>query len=109
MSKTNDLSMCISEMRAAAAALVSAADSLNQLFRSKEPDEPPMQAEVPAPITLESIRGILADKSAKGYGSAVKELLGRYHAARLSDVDPSDYADLLPEAQAIGVEVVPDA
>ena len=51
----------------------------------------------------------MADKSAKGHGKAVKALLRKYQAAKLSDVDPSDYADLLLETQAIGAEVAPDA
>lgn len=112
MSKMSDLSMCISEMRSAAASLISAADSLALLFSGDEPvEEQAKQPEAPAPkpITLEDVRGVMADKSAKGHGKAVKALLRKYQAAKLSDVDPSDYADLLLEAQAIGAEVAPDA
>jgi len=112
MSKMSDLSMCISEMRSAAASLISAADSLALLFSSDDRSEEQVKRPEPSspkPVTLEDVRGVLADKSAKGHGKAVKELLHKYQAAKLSDVDPSDYADLRLEAQAIGMEVAPDA
>ena len=63
MSKLSDLSMCISEMRSAAASLISAADSLELLFSSADPvEEQAKQPEAPAskPITLENVRGVMA-------------------------------------------------
>ena len=101
MSRMNELSIAIDELRNAAAALNSVADSLTQLFSSKEPakEEP-----APKPITKEKVRAELAAKSAAGYGVQVRALLKRYGAAQLSAVNPDDYADLLLEAQAIGTE-----
>ena len=105
MSRMNELSIAIDELRNAAAALNSVADSLTQLFSSEEPakEEP-----APKPITKEEVRAELAAKSAAGYGVQVRALLKRYGAAQLSAVNPDDYADLLLEAQAIGTEVGAD-
>ena len=97
MSRMNELSIAIDELRNAAAALNSVADSLTQLFSSEEPakEEP-----APKPITKEEVRAELAAKSAAGYGVQVRALLKRYGAAQLSAVNPDDYADLLLETQA---------
>ena len=101
MSRMNELSQAIGELRNAAAALNSVADSLTQLFSGEEPakEEP-----APKPITKEEVRAELATKSAAGYGVQVRALLKRYGAVQLSAVNPDDYADLLLEAQAIGTE-----
>lgn len=101
MSRMNELSQAIDELRSAAATLNSAADTLTQLFSGEEPAE-----ETPAskPITKEEVRAELAAKSAAGYGVQVRALLKRYSAVQLSAVNPDDYADLLLEAQAIGTE-----
>lgn len=101
MSRTNELSIAIDELRNAAAALNSVADSLIQVFTGEEPakEEP-----APKPITKEKVRAELAAKSAAGYGVQVRALLKRYGAAQLSAVNPDDYPSLLLEAQVIGIE-----
>ena len=105
MSCMNELSKAIDELRNAAAALNSAADTLTQLFSGEEPatEEP-----APKPITKEEVRAELATKSAAGYGAQVRALLKRYDAAQLSAVNPDDYQSLLLEAQAIGNGVCAD-
>ena len=99
MSRMNELSIAIDELRKAAAALNSVADSLTQLFSGEESakEEP-----APKPITKEEVRAELAAKSAAGYGVQVRALLKRFGAAQLSAVNPDDYPSLLLEAQAIG-------
>ena len=102
MSCMNELSQAIDELRNAAAALNSAADTLTQLFSGEEPaEETPAASKL---ITKEEVRAELAAKSAAGYGAQVRALLKRYGAAQLSAVNPDDYASLLLEAQAIGTE-----
>lgn len=101
MSRMNELSIAVDELRNAAAALNSVADSLTQLFFGEEPTK---EEPAPNPITKEEIRAELAAKSAAGYGVQVRALLKRYGATQLSAVNPDDYADLLLEAQAIGTE-----
>lgn len=101
MSRMNELSQAIDELRNAATALNSAANTLTQLFSDEKPTA---EASAPKPITKEKVRAELAAKSAAGYGVQVRALLKRYGAAQLSAVNPDDYADLLLEAQAIGTE-----
>ena len=101
MSRMNELSQAIGELRNAAAALNSAADTLMQLFSGAEPVE---EAPASTPITKEKVRAELVAKSAAGYGVQVRALLKRYGATQLSAVTPDDYSSLLLEAQAIGTE-----
>ncbi|WP_086135814.1 hypothetical protein [Limosilactobacillus reuteri] len=49
-----------------------------------------------------TVRKMLAKKSAEGYTAQVKELLHKFNAKKLSDVDPKDYEDLYYSAEAIG-------
>ena len=64
------------------------------------PEVPNQKAEVPA-ISLEQVRGVLADKSRGGKTAEVKALIGRHGAERLSDVDPKEYPALLKEAEVL--------
>jgi len=62
-----------------------------------------LQPESPKPKapTLEEVRGILADKASRGHREAVKALIQKHGANRLSDIDPSEYPTLIKEAWAI--------
>lgn len=56
----------------------------------------------PAPeITLEEVRGVLADISRAGFTADVKKLIVKYGAERLSDVDPNNYSALLNDAKEL--------
>ena len=46
--------------------------------------------------------GMIASKSAAGYKKEVKELLEKYGAQQLKQVNPDDYAAILKEAEVIG-------
>ena len=105
MSRMNELSIAIDELRNAATALNSAADTLTQLFSSEEHSE---EAPASKPITKEEVRAALAAKIAAGYGAQVRTLLKRYGAAQLSAVNPDDYSSLLLETQVIGTGVDAD-
>ncbi|MFM1524748.1 MULTISPECIES: hypothetical protein [Helcococcus] len=52
-------------------------------------------------ITFEEVRGILANKSREGFTAQIKELLKKYGAIRLSDIDPSKYKDLVSEVKEL--------
>lgn len=102
MSKMNELDMCIGELKEAADALYSVAETLTRLFSSS------VELEAPAPITKEQVRSVLSQKSTAGHGAAVRALLKEFGASQLSDVDPARYADLINTAAAIGMEVRQD-
>lgn len=68
-----------------------------------EPEVVETQAEEPAKeYTLEDVRAALAEKSRAGHTEAVKELISKYGADRLSAIDPSNYAALMADAEVIG-------
>lgn len=53
------------------------------------------------PVTIEQVRKVLAEKSQEGLTVKVKELLKKFGADKLSELDPACYADLLSAAQAL--------
>lgn len=57
--------------------------------------------EMPA-VTLEDVRNLLAEKSNSGFTLEVKQLIAKFGGDRLSDINPSNYAALIKEAEAIG-------
>ena len=52
-------------------------------------------------ISLEKVRGVLADKSRGGHTAEVRAIIQKYGADRLSDIDPKDYAAVLAEAEVL--------
>lgn len=62
-------------------------------------DEQPKRDPVEDKVT---VRKMLAKKSAAGYTAQVKELLHKFGAEKLSDVDPKDYEDLYYSAEGLG-------
>lgn len=107
MSKINELSMAISELRKCSETLTGVADILRDLFSSS--GEAPT-GEVQQAVTetrqpeLAKVRAVLAEKSGLGFTAAVRELLLKYGAPRLSEINPAKYAQLLADAEALGHE-----
>ena len=105
MSKMNDMAMTIEELRNAATAIKDAADWLAQQFSDTAEEQPAEEATKPEPtpqLTLEQVRAVLADKSRAGHTAAVRELLLKYGASKLSQIDPANYEALLREAEVLG-------
>ena len=121
MSKMSEFSQVLDEMIACGEGMIKAANTLKDIFSSTE--EAPAKTETktakkatmqeaaepeavkvePAPsYTTEDVRGVLAAKSAAGFKKEVKELLEKFGAQQLKQVDPKDYAALLKEAEVIG-------
>ena len=102
MSRMSDMAQTIEELRSAAAAITDAANWLAQQFSDAE--EAPIteaQPEKKPKLTLEQVRAVLADKSRAGHTAAVRELLQKYGAAKLSQVDPKHYEALMKDAEVI--------
>ena len=53
-------------------------------------------------LPLEQVRAVLSEKSRAGYTANVRELLQKYGASKLSQVDPANYEALLRDAEVIG-------
>lgn len=105
MSKMNDMAMTSEEMRNAAA-IADAADWLTKQFSDDAAEQPTEEvAAKPEPkpqLTLEQARAVLADKFRAGHTAAVRELLLKYGASKLSQIDPANYEALLREAEVLG-------
>ena len=121
MSKMSELSQVLDEMIACGEGMIKAANALKDIFSSTE--EAPAKTEIktakkatkqdatvteeakPEPAltyTKEDVRGVLAAKSAAGFKKEVKELLEKFGAQQLKQIDPKDYAAILKEAEVIG-------
>lgn len=98
MEKMKDLELAIEELRTAAESLKKVAGGLTAfLSQSAEPEKPES-------VTLEKVRGILAEKSRSGLTAEVRVLLEKHGGSKLSEVDPKEYAALLGEAEVLGNE-----
>ena len=105
MSKTSELALVIEELLNAATALCSVAENLSTLFadqaeQSTTPTQTIQKAE--KPLTLEAVRAVLAEKSRDGHTADIRAILEKHGAAKLSEIDPSKYAQLLADAEALG-------
>lgn len=104
MSKMNKLSQTIEELRNAAAAISDAANWLAQQFSDTVVEQPSENVatseEKPSP-TLEQVRAVLANKSRAGHTAAIRELLQKYNADKLSQIDPANYEALLRDAEEL--------
>lgn len=108
MSKMSDMAMTIEELRSAAAAINEVANWLAEQFdgtADSSPVEKPAAKEEKKPeLKLEDVRAVLAEKSRAGHTAAIRTLLQKYDASKLSAVDPKLYEALLKD-----VEVLDDA
>ena len=50
---------------------------------------------------IEDVRKILANKSRLGHTAKIRELLGEYGAKKLSEIEPSNYKDLVAEVEKL--------
>ena len=97
MSKMSEMAATIEELRSAAASINEVANWLAQQFSTTEETKTP---EKPA-LTLEQVRAVLADKSRAGHTAAIRTLLQKYGASKLSGIDPQHYEALLHEAEVL--------
>ncbi|WP_315004954.1 NAD-dependent DNA ligase [uncultured Selenomonas sp.] len=78
-------------------------DVLEEIAQSSQSEE---QAKVSkleeASPTLEEVRTVLAKLSVEGHSAAVKSLIAKFGADKLSELAPEHYAALLKEAEKIG-------
>jgi hypothetical protein len=96
------MSASIEELRRAVAAINDAANRLAEIFSGNETvEELPTPDRVP---TLEEVRAVLAEKSRMGHTAAIRALLQKYGADRLSGVDTANYKSLLADAEGLGNE-----
>ena len=89
------MDMTIQELHSVATTINEIADELAEKFGDVEKEEAK-----PA-LTLEEVRTVLAEKSRNGFTSEIKELLKKYGASKLSEVDPKNYEALLKDTEEL--------
>ena len=78
-------------------------DVLEEIVQSSQGEEQPKMSESEeAAPTLEEVRSVLARLSVEGHSAAVKSLISKFGADKLSELAPEHYATLLKEAEKIG-------
>ena len=94
----------IKELRDIASSINSVANWLTEAFSGNGEAElettPEPVKEEPA-LTLEEVRTILAKKSRDGFTAQIRELLRKYGANKLSEVDPAKYKALVADAEGL--------
>lgn len=65
-------------------------------------DEAAPSPEPEKTLTLEEVRAILAEKSRDGFTAQIRDLLLKYGAKKLSEVDPASYKALVADAEVLG-------
>ena len=101
MSKMSDMAMTIEELRNAVAAINEAANWLATQFGSTANEASAAKEETKPELKLEDVRAVLAEKSRAGHSAAIRTVLQKYCASKLSAVDPKHYEALLKDAEVL--------
>lgn len=101
MSKMADVAEIINALRDAASTINTLADDLTDLFSysSRAPEIAPAPEKT---MSLEEVRAILAEKSRDGFTAQIRDLLLKYGANKLSELDPACYKVLVADAEVLG-------
>lgn len=104
MSKIKLLLDVVEDMRSLADSIQAVADAM--VHNTPDIEEAAPAKVVPtAPaekeITLEEVRAVLAEMSHAGKTEAIRNLLLKYGAPKLSSIDPKNYKALLADAEVL--------
>ena len=106
MSKLSEMDATIKELRDIAAAINDIANWLTGAFSADTELEvdaaPAPTTKEPEPVlAFEDGRAILADKSREGFTAQIRDLLQKYGAKKLSEVDPAHYKALIADVEGL--------
>lgn len=106
MSKISKLAAELAELKHCGEILIGISETLTQMLSSDATQDKQEQIKEPKgkqekALTLTDVRKVLAEKSRNGHTAQVKELLIKYGADKLSEIDPSKYAELLAEVEVL--------
>jgi len=113
MSKMSELSAVLDELVRCGEDLIRTANEIREIFSEPaqsdthtEEKKDKKKAEAPASpkkeIPFTDVRALLAEKSRAGHTAAVKDLLQKYGAGKLSEIDPANYEALMADAEVLG-------
>lgn len=131
MSKMSELSQTLDDLITCGETLIKTANEIRKLFTEttqaadsdtpkttrtkKAAKEKPAETAPPEepsttspPLKKEDVRAVLAEKSSKGFKTEIKDLLKKYGAAQLKQVNPDDYEALINDARLLGEPEVTD-
>ena len=100
MSKMSEMEATIRELRDVASSINDIANWLTGAFGGTVEAVPAPESE--KTLTLEEVRAILAEKSRDGFTAQIRDLLLKYGAKKLSEVDPASYKDLVADVEVLG-------
>ena len=100
MSKMSEMEATIRELRDIGSSINDIANWLTGAFSGTEESAPAPEPE--KALTLEEVRAILAEKSRDGFTAQIRDLLLKYGAKKLSEVDPASYKALVADAEVLG-------
>lgn len=92
--------MTIQELHSVATTINEIAEWLSSQFISDDSTAVENSEKKPA-LTLEEVRTVLAEKSRNGFTAEIKELLKKYGASKLSEVDSKNYEALLKDTEEL--------
>ncbi|MFV0503764.1 MAG: hypothetical protein ACK5LT_07335 [Lachnospirales bacterium] len=106
MSKMSELAAELAELKHCGEILIRISETLTQMFSSEDSQDKQEQIKEiknkkEKALTLTDVRKVLAEKSRNGHTAKVKELLIKYGADKLSEIDPSKYSALLAEVEVL--------
>ncbi len=106
MSKMSELSLAVEELHKCGKVLIGVAETLADLFTDSGEVTANTESEATPPntkaISLEEVRAVLADKSRAGFTADIRNLLQKYGADKLSEIEPTHYTALLADAEVLG-------
>lgn len=131
MSKMSELSQTLDDLITCGETLIKTANEIRKLFTEttqeadsdtpktartkKAAKEKPAETAPPKepsttspPLKKEDVRAVLAEKSSKGFKTEIKDLLKKYGATQLKQVNPADYEALINDARLLGEPEVND-
>ena len=100
MSKMSDIAMTIEELRNATAVITEAVNWLAEQFSGPAEEESVKEEKKPE-LKLEDVRAVLAEKSHAGHTAAIRAILQKYGASKLSGIDPKHYEALLQDVEVL--------
>ena len=110
MGKMKELAEAAAELRRCGEMLEGIAEKLTDLFSGPDPEqdaeekagqEPETVKKEERTVTKEEVRKLLGIRLKEGYRDQIQELFRKYGGVKLKDIDPSDYAGLLRDAEGL--------
>lgn len=109
MAKISELELVIRDLHTAAATIKDVADTLTEMFSNTTAEEVVAEAPVAVaheekqPLTYDQVSPILTDISrmSKAHSRKLRDVVRKFGATKLSEVDPQYYEAILAEAEVI--------